>query len=256
MVSGSPSAPGDAPDSWLDELAAGTAGRWDEARRRGSPAAADQKMRGWLFDVLPGQAGASPDEHAYAMFELAIELDRRGRAADAFLVLRWIGEHYVNHPDPGVAVRALMTLTDDCMSLGQRDEAHHGGATGALRAAIAAAAATGDARRERALCRAMIHLGYLVSFWSPDQGDSELEALWAQVIRHWQASADPQLRGRVSQALASRAFLRLQRGREAEARRDLAEITRLFGQDPAGRDPTWTSTCTWPGTRPRSSAGP
>lgn len=237
---------GDARPEWLDMLTSGLIARWEAMRQCAARPVADRKLRAWLFDTLPAQAGASPDEHAFAVFEAAIELDRRGRTEDAFLLLRWVGGHYGRYPDPDVAVRALRTMIEDCMYLA-RDKDTYAYAVGVLRGVVDSIPATADVTVERELCAALAHIGYIRSRWRPASRSAQMKALfrlWSEIIRRWGHSQDPVLRGRVAQALASRGVLWLQRGRERDARREFAAILDRFGRDRPGADidvDTWVS---------------
>ncbi|TQM82019.1 hypothetical protein FHX81_4411 [Saccharothrix saharensis] len=214
--------------------------RWDEVREA-APRAGDERFRTWFFEEVPVLAGLGDDTdtHAFLSFEVATELFDRGRAGDAFLVLRWLGRHFTG---AGVRadtrVRAIMALTDTCVGRAVDQEAEVA-AIGVLREVVDAARAPEDVRVERAVCRALSSVAHLtgggVTF---DRAKTrELAALWRELAERCRGSADPELRDWRAHAVGNEALLWLQADREDHARRLFAVITAEFGADRPGVSP-------------------
>lgn len=219
------------------EIVDATVARWDGMRQEAGRRAGDERFRTWFFETMPAQAGArdDPGTHAFLAFEVACGLFDRGRTADAFLLLDWLGRHFVRRPEVDVAVRATMALTDTCVerAVDQETNAH---AIRVLRAMIDSAREPGDPHLERALCRALSSVGHLSGRYTAldRAGTGELGELWRELAGRCRGSADPELRGWRAHALGNEALLWLQADREALARRGFAAITAEFGADPPG----------------------
>ena len=216
-----------------DEVINSVLTRWREFRAA-DPVRGDDRFRGWLFTDLAVASSAS--EHSFAVFEMAMGAADRDRIDDAFLILGWLGEHYAGHPDPSVAWPVIMGVTDDCAQLWYRSPEHNLAAQRVLRVLVDRAGA-GD-KIQRAACRALVQVGLLRSSGGAPGADgrAEIAAVWAEVAERWRDSRDPELRGRMAQALVNLALLALQSGDEPAARRWFAETLRRLGDDPSGVD--------------------
>jgi hypothetical protein len=210
---------------------------WDGMRQNPGPQAGNKRFRSWFFETLPAQAGAQDDSasHAFLAFDVVCGLFDRGRTADAFLLLSWLGRHFVRSSE---AARATMALTDTCVerAIDQETNAH---AIRVLREVIDSVRTPVDIRVERALCRALSSLADLSGRYTVlDRAKTrELAKLWRELARRCRDSADPELRGWRAHALGNEALLWLQSDREVLARRLFAAITAEFGADRPGVDP-------------------
>jgi hypothetical protein len=223
--------------------------KWRVLRRHHKPRAADAHFRTWLFETLPadfeilrGVPEHDPDSaHAIFAFEVVSALFERGRPADAFLVLGWLGKYFVNHPNTDCATRAVMALTDHCTQAGIPGAQDNASARRVLREVVDSARQPLDVDVERALCRALVGVanlrGYTTAPESASRRADELSALWTEIIKRWRHRADPGLRHWVAHALMNKAFLWLQHGREGIAREQFATIIELFGADPPHEAP-------------------
>ncbi len=214
------------------EVVASALARWDETRRE-SGRVADTRFRSWYFETV--SAGGDPDTFAFVTFEAAVELFGRGRDADAFLLLNWLGQHIARSFDGDLAVRAVMALTDTCVARAV-DQETNAQAIRVLRELVDAIRAPRDVRVQRAVCRALSSLGHLSSrrITTDRAKTGELASLWRELARRCRGSADPELRGWRAHALGNEALLWLQADREVPARRLFAAITAEFGADPPG----------------------
>lgn len=216
------------------EIVGAVLDRWDRMRREAGPGAGDEGFREWFFEVAPVQAGMAddPDTHAFLAFEVATELFERGRAGDAFAVLRWLGRHFGRSPSVDTRVRVIMALTDTCAARAGDGLAP---AIGVLRDAVDSVRGPVDLRVERALCRALSALAHLTSRGRFDRAKTgELVSLWRELAGRCRGSTDPELRDWRAHALGNEALLWLQADREDHARRLFAVITAEFGADPPG----------------------
>ncbi|HEY2723192.1 MAG TPA: hypothetical protein VGI84_00770 [Pseudonocardiaceae bacterium] len=216
----------------------GVLDRWREMRSDTGRAAGDRRFRSWLFETVPAQTAAvtGPDggalgAHCYLVFEVASVLVERQRVSDAFLLLRWIADHYVDHPDADNAARVIMCLTDNCAQLGQFDNEKNQSARQLLRAVADSVRDPVDIRVERAVARALVCIGQLRGSAVSSDSDktAELAALWTEVNVRWHANRDPELGGRARQALWNKGLLWLQRGRDKDARREFEKLLRQAG---------------------------
>jgi hypothetical protein len=222
--------------------------KWGELREHDKARVADAHFQTWLFETIPadfealrGQPGHDPESaHALLAFEIVSALFEGDRAADAFLVLGWLGKHFVNHPDDDSATRAVMAMTDHCTQAGSSVTEHNAGARRVLRDVVDAARPPLGIGVERALCRAVVGIALLRGqAATPDENThraEELSVLWTEIIQRWRHSTDPRLRHWVAHALSNKAFLWLQYGREDIAREQFATIVELFGGDPPELD--------------------
>ncbi|MDQ0380182.1 hypothetical protein [Amycolatopsis thermophila] len=203
--------------------------RWREFRSGAPGAEGDRRFHDWLFGEEFTRV-VDADGHALFLFEVAIGLAERGMTAEAFVILRWLGEHFVRHPDPGVVCRMLRTLTEDCTALGVRDRQDNERARHTLRAVLDAAAPVNHVEVDRALCLVHVHVAYLrgEAVAPPENKVPEVRRLWQEVASRWAASTDPELRGRVAQALTNAGFAALQDGDEPAARESFAEVAARF----------------------------
>jgi hypothetical protein len=225
------------PELEITGIVEGILDRWQVMRQGAIQTAADNQFRRWLLETLPFEAGSTPDDLCFVVFEVARTLVGNGRIADGFMLLRWLGEHYVHHQDSAVAARVIVAVTDMCAQLGSgRTEEAAEEAIQVLRAVVDSVRGRVDINVERALCRALVHSGYLrTEQTSPGSRQTEdLVALWTEIARRWCTSKDPELRGRAAQALWSKAMLWLQLGDEQAMRQELAELMRHFATDRTG----------------------
>jgi hypothetical protein len=233
--------------------------RWDELRQE---AAGDERFRTWFLHTVPVQAGAEgdPDSHAFLAFEIAHGLLDRGRTADFFLLLGWVGRHFAAHPDADFAARSVMALTDTCAGTAVDAETRTQ-ASRVLREVIDSVRTPADVRVERALCRALAHVAYLRGEGTTlDRATvKEIAALWREIAGRCGRGEDPELRWRLAHALGNEALLWLQAGREDLARQGFATITDRFAADPPGVEPEldlWVSRARHaPGTLDRFDVG-
>ncbi|GAB3576956.1 hypothetical protein GCM10027445_41810 [Amycolatopsis endophytica] len=206
--------------------------RWLGFREGVSPAEGDRRFHGWLFG--PELTGASDaDGHALFVFEMALGMAEREMTTEAFVLLRWLGETYIRHPDPGVVRRMVSTLTEDCFALGVRNTADNELAREVLRAVVDQAAPDAPAEVERAVCQALVHVAHLRGETAGPRENKivDVRRLWREIAERWSASADPELRERAAQGWTNTAAAALQSGDEAAAREAYAEIVRRFGDD-------------------------
>ncbi|MFJ6670556.1 hypothetical protein ACIQMJ_05550 [Actinosynnema sp. NPDC091369] len=223
------------------EIVAATLDRWDALRREAGPRAGDERFREWFFEVAPVLAGLGDDAdtHAFLAFEVASGLFDRGRAGDAFLVLRWLGRHFARDGfRVDTRVRAIMALTDTCAGRAV-DRESVDLAVGVLRDVVDVVRAPADVRVERAVCRALSGVAHLsgrgVTF---DRATArEIASRWRELAERSGGSTDPELRDRRAHALGNEALLWLQADDEDRARRLFAVITAEFGADPPGVSP-------------------
>lgn len=214
----------------------GALAHWQEFRRGVSAEQGNHRFRTWLFGELA--AHSTEHDHSFGLFEIAIGIAGRGLIDDAFLVLGWLAERYAGHPDPDLAWRVIMGLTDDCVKLAFDSPKHNPVAQLVLREVADRAGTNASVEIERATCRALVQLAMLRSIadtrW--DTRRAHVAEVWTEVTRRWQGSADPELRGRVAQALVNLALLALQFDDEPAARRAFADVVLRFGDAPSGLD--------------------
>ncbi|HEX3649649.1 MAG TPA: hypothetical protein VHV49_14585, partial [Pseudonocardiaceae bacterium] len=215
-----------------DMVVDGALAHWQEFRRGVSAEEGNHRFRNWLFGELA--ADSTEHDHSFGLFEIAIGIAGRGLVDDAFLVLGWLAERYAGHPDPDLAWRVIMGLTDDCMHLTYESPKHNSVAQRVLREVVDRADTSGSVEVERATCRALVQIATLRSI--AGERRAGIAEIWTEVVRRWEGSADLGLRGRVAQALVNLALLALQFDDEPAARRAFAEVVLRFGDAPSGLD--------------------
>jgi hypothetical protein len=137
----------------------GALAHWREFRRGVSAEKGDRRFRKWLFGDLA--AHSTEHDHSFALFEIAMGIAARGLIDEAFLVLGWIAERYAGHPDPDLAWRVIMSLTDDCVHLAFDSPEHNSAAQRVLREVVDRARTRASVEVERATCRALGNLALL-----------------------------------------------------------------------------------------------
>ncbi|MFD9702595.1 hypothetical protein [Lentzea sp. NPDC059081] len=214
------------------EVAAAAVAKWD-AMRQEAGRAGDERFQSWYFTTVSGYG--DPDTFAFVTFEAAADLTARGRAADAFLLLGWLGEHIGREPGGEVVARTVMALTDTCLTwaVDLETNAH---AVRVLRVVVDAVRAPDDVRVERAVCRALSSLGQLSSRHAAVDRAAieELASLWRELAGRCRGAADPELRGWCAHGMGNEALVLLQADREPAARRLFAAIVEEFAADPPG----------------------
>ncbi|WP_157528577.1 hypothetical protein [Nocardia sp. NRRL S-836] len=214
------------------EVVAAALAKWD-ALRQEAGRAGDSEFRGWYFDVVA--AHGDPDTFAFLTFEAAVELSRRDRVPDGFLLLGWLGQHIASNFGGDLAARAIMALTDTCAAWSV-DRQTTAQAVRVLRDLVDAIPAQQDVRVEHAVCRALSSLAHLSGrHVTVDRAKiADLGALWRELAARCSDSTDPDLRGWRAHGLGNHALILVQGGHEHTARQVLATITAEFGTDPPG----------------------
>ncbi|WP_239405875.1 hypothetical protein [Frankia sp. Cj3] len=219
-----------------DMVVDGALAHWQEFRRGVSAKKGNHRFQQWLFGELAEHS--TEHDHTFGLFEIAIGVAGHGLIDDAFLVLGWLAERYAGHQNPDLAWRVIMGLTDDCVYLASDSPKHNSVAQRILREVVDRAGTSTSLEVERATCRALVQIAMLRSIagtpW--DTRRAHIAEVWTEVARRWQGSADPELHGRVAQALVNLALLALQFDDEPAARHAFAEIILRFGDAPSGLD--------------------
>jgi hypothetical protein len=214
----------------------GALARWQECRRGVSVEKGNRRFRKWLFGEVAEHS--TEYDHSFAVFEIAMGIAGRDQLDDAFLVLGWLAQRYADHPDPGLAWRVIMGLTDDCVRLAFHSPEHNSAAQLVLRDLVDRVGTSAYIEVERAVCRALAQIALLrgTAETSWDARRAHVDEVWAEVAQRCQGSADPELRGRVAQALVNSALLAVQFDDEPAARRAFAEAVLRFGDTLPGLD--------------------
>lgn len=204
--------------------------RWDAAlERTGDEEAAHREVRDFLVDHVLEQSGGGPhSDHAHFMYLFAEHLAESGRTADALTTLTWLAEVYAGQADPGMAVPAIMALTDLAVWLSSQDS----GPTRAMevmRLAVNQVAPGAHVAIQGAACRALTQVALLTaSLPAPDFAAFRRTMVpWHEIIDRWSGSEDPELRSRLAQAQNNLAYVHLQLGEEEPARMRFARAAAL-----------------------------